>query len=99
VVKQIGEFAFGVNGSEIKLADGIPDAVTDVSGTVSIARILRLRHENADKLRAHFFFSSRRRHTSYIGDWSSDVCSSDLLNTIYLADQMIRAGDAEIVMS
>src|SRR5437763_1900742 len=24
-----------------------------------------------------FFFSSRRRHTSYIGDWSSDVCSSD----------------------
>src|SRR5437762_3899809 len=25
------------------------------------------------------FFSSRRRHTGYIGDWSSDVCSSDLL--------------------
>src|SRR5437762_14363235 len=25
-----------------------------------------------------FFFSSRRRHTGYIGDWSSDVCSSDL---------------------
>src|SRR5437879_13053887 len=27
-----------------------------------------------------FFFSSRRRHTRYIGDWSSDVCSSDLGN-------------------
>src|SRR5437762_1590935 len=26
-----------------------------------------------------FFLSSRTRHTSYIGDWSSDVCSSDLL--------------------
>src|SRR5437764_15116404 len=26
-----------------------------------------------------FFFSSRRRHTRYIGDWSSDVCSSDLM--------------------
>src|SRR5947209_20531325 len=26
-----------------------------------------------------FFFSSRRRHTSYWRDWSSDVCSSDLL--------------------
>src|SRR3970040_2759952 len=26
------------------------------------------------------FFSSRRRHTRYIGDWSSDVCSSDLEN-------------------
>src|SRR5437763_8658723 len=25
-----------------------------------------------------FFFSSRIRHTRYIGDWSSDVCSSDL---------------------
>ena len=25
-----------------------------------------------------FFFSSRRRHTSWSGDWSSDVCSSDL---------------------
>src|SRR5258707_7108338 len=27
-----------------------------------------------------FFFSSRRRHTRYWRDWSSDVCSSDLFN-------------------
>src|SRR2546426_7729378 len=27
-----------------------------------------------------FFFSSRRRHTRLQGDWSSDVCSSDLRN-------------------
>src|SRR5947209_14056502 len=27
---------------------------------------------------AFFFFSSRRRHTRYWRDWSSDVCSSDL---------------------
>src|SRR3712207_9214726 len=27
-----------------------------------------------------FFFSSRRRHTRYWRDWSSDVCSSDLLH-------------------
>src|SRR5437016_7953364 len=26
-----------------------------------------------------FFFSSRRRHTRLVSDWSSDVCSSDLL--------------------
>src|SRR5690606_40812756 len=26
----------------------------------------------------HFFFSSRRRHTRFSRDWSSDVCSSDL---------------------
>src|SRR3712207_8021165 len=27
-----------------------------------------------------FFFSSRRRHTRYWRDWSSDVCSSDLIS-------------------
>src|SRR5690606_5126553 len=33
-----------------------------------------------------FFFSSRRRHTRFSRDWSSDVCSSDLLflNSLYL---------------
>src|SRR5437879_10058515 len=34
------------------------------------------------------FFSSRRRHTRYIGDWSSDVCSSDLRE---LVDEMVLA--------
>src|SRR3712207_8784321 len=29
-----------------------------------------------------FFFSSRRRHTRYWRDWSSDVCSSDLLGLL-----------------
>src|SRR5204863_6020096 len=29
---------------------------------------------------ACFFFSSRRRHTRSLRDWSSDVCSSDLLD-------------------
>src|SRR2546427_6949105 len=28
-----------------------------------------------------FFFSSRRRHTRFDCDWSSDVCSSDLIPT------------------
>src|SRR5438045_4697843 len=27
-----------------------------------------------------FFFSSRRRHTRCLSDWSSDVCSSDLVH-------------------
>src|SRR5436853_2543367 len=27
-----------------------------------------------------FFFSSRRRHTRCLSDWSSDVCSSDLVS-------------------
>src|SRR5262245_21297119 len=29
-----------------------------------------------------FFFSSRRRHTRCLSDWSSDVCSSDLEGTL-----------------
>src|SRR3712207_8125797 len=33
-----------------------------------------------------FFFSSRRRHTRYWRDWSSDVCSSDLLEYPHLDD-------------
>src|SRR5438046_7644158 len=33
-----------------------------------------------------FFFSSRRRHTRLVSDWSSDVCSSDLV-----FEQMIKA--------
>src|SRR5256886_3957226 len=32
-----------------------------------------------DKCEDCFFFSSRRRHTRFDCDWSSDVCSSDLL--------------------
>src|SRR2546430_4314587 len=31
-----------------------------------------------------FFFSSRRRHTRFDCDWSSDVCSSDLWNSLAL---------------
>src|SRR5438874_12348783 len=29
-----------------------------------------------------FFFSSRRRHTRSLRDWSSDVCSSDLVRLV-----------------
>src|SRR5256886_5321787 len=36
----------------------------------------------------HFFFSSRRRHTRFDCDWSSDVCSSDLQ---YYAQQVRKA--------
>src|SRR5262249_59611517 len=33
-----------------------------------------------EMLAVFFFFSSRRRHTRLVSDWSSDVCSSDLSN-------------------
>src|SRR5690606_40299540 len=34
-----------------------------------------------------FFFSSRRRHTRFSRDWSSDVCSSDLTQKKYSGSQ------------
>src|SRR5690625_193942 len=39
---------------------------------------VRLDREWINLERVIFFFSSRRRHTSWPRDWSSDVCSSDL---------------------
>src|SRR3712207_7806328 len=35
-----------------------------------------------------FFFSSRRRHTRYWRDWSSDVCSSDLAHALAQGREM-----------
>src|SRR5437762_6137394 len=43
-----------------------------------------------------FFFSSRRRHTRYIGDWSSDVCSSDLPPHLGCRDAG-RLGEVELL--
>src|SRR5256885_16949266 len=40
----------------------------------------------------YFFFSSRRRHTRLQGDWSSDVCSSDLYH--YPQESVLPGMDA-----
>src|SRR2546422_10884781 len=37
-----------------------------------------------------FFFSSRRRHTRCSRDWSSDVCSSDLVTGVTLEPRQVR---------
>src|SRR2546429_7496958 len=37
-----------------------------------------------------FFFSSRRRHTRCSRDWSSDVCSSDLMDAFYASVELLR---------
>src|SRR5690348_1133194 len=42
-----------------------------------------------------FFFSSRRRHTSWTGDWSSDVCSSDLVLFSDEAERVFQAQGLE----
>src|SRR5207248_603355 len=43
-----------------------------------------------------FFFSSRRRHTRSYGDWSSDVCSSDLAR--FRVNVFIQRGSCAVVM-
>src|SRR5438876_8565764 len=42
-----------------------------------------------------FFFSSRRRHTRWTGDWSSDVCSSDLSGERFAFHILIISEDVE----
>src|SRR2546421_4761123 len=41
-----------------------------------------------------FFFSSRRRHTRSDRDWSSDVCSSDLLEIMSAACEIEDCGSS-----
>src|SRR5690606_39727894 len=44
---------------------------------------------------SYFFFSSRRRHTRFSRDWSSDVCSSDLGAAVGVGDQHSVAEDGD----
>src|SRR5690242_21091017 len=43
-----------------------------------------------------FFFSSRRRHTRLTCDWSSDVCSSDLIDAITFFHGVQRFEDVDL---
>src|SRR2546426_8334585 len=44
----------------------------------------------------YFFFSSRRRHTRLQGDWSSDVCSSDLVAEVRVRDEILGLIEEEL---
>src|SRR5438477_11271159 len=47
-----------------------------------------------------FFFSSRRRHTRLTCDWSSDVCSSDLIQRSKVQGRVSRAkGEHEFAVT
>src|SRR5256885_10086546 len=61
-----------------------------LKGIVVLTGIAVVRCRAVDSV-CFFFFSSRRRHTRLQGDWSSDVCSSDLQTT--LVEHFIRHGD------
>src|SRR5690606_41193266 len=50
----------------------------------------------------HFFLSSRRRHTRFSRDWSSDVCSSDLLgdrDNMVFQNTSVTRGTATVVVT
>src|SRR5258706_5857885 len=75
----------------VRLAEDLltMESLLDPSYVVYLRLLIRLidsekhRHVSDSKkmmlLYACFFFSSRRRHTILVSDWSSDVCSSDLV--------------------
>src|SRR5205814_6723533 len=48
------------------------------STPLSTNRFIFPTSQEAHVFALYFFFSSRRRHTRCLSDWSSDVCSSDL---------------------
>src|SRR2546430_9898731 len=47
--------------------------------------------------RSFFFFSSRRRHTRFDCDWSSDVCSSDLILSSIAVASIIWFGGNDVI--
>src|SRR5437763_411146 len=68
-----------------KMSRSIPESINSFYEPESTIRKNVMSGINGGKMtqeeQKRLVFSSRRRHTSYIGDWSSDVCSSDLTHS------------------
>src|SRR5258705_1880591 len=56
----------------------MPSGTPGNSGNRGVAGVAEGACQADPKCSSWFFFSSRRRHTRCLSDWSSDVCSSDL---------------------
>src|SRR2546430_4252171 len=69
----------------VKLATSESVKIFWLDFTVTMARLL---------CSATYFFSSRRRHTRFDCDWSSDVCSSDL-DEVYIEKFLARPRHVE----
>src|SRR5256885_7153471 len=57
--------------------------------------LYKIKQQNHSLGEDSFFFSSRRRHTRLQGDWSSDVCSSDLRKVAVFGSARIPADAPE----
>src|SRR5256885_8350726 len=70
----------GFDLRDMGLIQGAPQYVIVREGLLDAIRVSSFHASDGIALRelCFFFFSSRRRHTRLQGDWSSDVCSSDL---------------------
>src|SRR5690349_5100783 len=67
-------------GDRAGVDDGNPDPPPRAILDAEVERAAGAMDRAGDDRARHliFFFSSRRRHTMSLRDWSSDVCSSDL---------------------
>src|SRR5260221_5375486 len=67
----------------VELGSGMPDRIEVIVGALVLRPesilldAIRVRIEHVRMALVMDFFSSRRRHTRSLCDWSSDVCSSD----------------------
>src|SRR5256885_8466813 len=71
--------------------------LSSICGQCVHGSLCRLRQCNVSMF---FFFSSRRRHTRLQGDWSSDVCSSDLKKWSKqhgFAQQILGIGQSQLI--
>src|SRR2546421_12012589 len=102
------EFQYALNSVNESRGDDLTDAVsmkitTSPRKAPIVARSSGQRNyvEAIDKHDiVFFFFSSRRRHTRSDRDWSSDVCSSDLVveAEVDLVELDVHAGDPELLL-
>src|SRR5260370_789613 len=83
-------------GRDTKVTNGAKE-VQDVSYSVQMIACVP-GSEKVAQISMTFFFSSRRRHTRFKCDWSSDVCSSDLrLGAAGIQqDAALRVADAAV---
>src|SRR5262245_6838442 len=74
------------------------DAGSSAAGNVRVLITLTwvpVRVATVSELAARLFFTSRRRHTRCLSDWSSDVCSSDLPARLNKANRTVYPEEAQ----